>query len=122
MADARIAVAEFVRAELVGDGSHLKLTLVDMDGRTVVLSLPVPCLGTLLAALPRQQDPPAGSIGEVQAWRLDPAGAARPALTLTLQTSEGRVAAFYVTPGQIAGMATLATYGGLSAATARTVN
>ena len=117
----RIAVDSFLRAEIAEDGRALRLVLVDAGGVTVVLSLPMRCLGELLAELPAGAEPPPGTVREVRAWRLD-GGAEQAGLTLTLQTAEGQSSAFRVTPGQIAGMATLATYGGLSALTARTIN
>jgi hypothetical protein len=61
------------------------------------------------------------TVHRVHSWRLE-ASASPPGLTLTLQTPEGRVAAFSVTPGQVAGMATLATYGAFPAMTGKTIN
>ncbi len=80
------------------------LTLADANGGTVVLSLAASCLGDILAALPRQV--PAAAVHQVHSWRLEAAGDGQE-LTLTLQTPAGRAAAFRVTAGQVAGMATL---------------
>jgi hypothetical protein len=122
MPPTRIDAARFLAAEMAADGATLKLTLADRDGRIVVLALPLPCLGDLLANLPAPAEPPAGAVRDVHAWSLDAPPATRAGLTLKLQTPDGHVLAFRVTPGQIAGMATLATYGGLCAATARTIH
>ena len=122
MTRTRIDAAAFIGAEMAVDGATLKFTLADRDGRTVVLVLPMACLGELLASLPAQAEVPAGAVREVRAWSLDGPPTAQSRLTLTLQTPEGQLLALRVTPGQIAGMATLATYGWLSAATARTIN
>ncbi len=118
----RVEISEIVRAELSDDGAQLLLTMAGAGGETVVLSLPACSVGEILAALPRQlSETAADTVHRVHSWRLEAAADAAE-LTLTLQTPEGRAAAFQVTPGQVAGMATLATYGMLSAATAKTIN
>jgi len=117
----RVEISDIVRAELTDDGAQLLLTMAGVGGETVVLSLPASCVGEMLAALPRQLPAVSDTVHRVHSWRLEAAAGAAD-LTLTLQTPEGRAAAFQVTPGQVAGMATLATYGALSAATAKTIN
>ena len=113
-----IDVAEIVRAEISEGGENVRLTLAEAGGGTVVLSLPLSCLGDIAASLPRPLA--ADTVDRVHSWRLEGAGGSE--LKLTLQTPEGRAAAYRITPGQVAGMATLATYGALSAATAKAIN
>ena len=118
----RIEAAGLVRAEVADDGALVVLTLADAGGGTVTLSLPSSCLGEVIAALPRHlPETIAEPAHPVHSWRLE-AGAGAAALTLTLRTPDGRAASFQVTPGQVAGIATLATYGALSAATAKAIN
>lgn len=116
----RIDVVEFVRAEPASEGGRVSITLVDSAGGTVVVSVSDACLGEIMAALPR---PVCEANGEaVHAWRLEQQGPHTATMRLTLQTAEGRVARFSITPGQLAGMATLATYGGFASAHAKPVN
>ncbi len=118
----RIPVTRFVRAEVLGDGRAVKLTFAAQDGRVVALSLPESCLGDMLASLPAGAERPAGTVREVRAWSLVETEAAPAGLKLTLQTAEGEALTFRITSSQISGIATLATFGGLCAATARTIN
>ncbi len=115
----RIRLAEFVRAEPCADGEMLELTLLDQDGEALVLSLPLQCLGEVLAGLPAGADPPAGEARNVKSWRIEPAPTG---LLLVLLTSEGQSTAFHISRGQIAAMATLTEYGGLCAQTRRLMN
>jgi hypothetical protein len=119
MSRRRIRLAEFVRAEPCADGQRLELTLLDQDGEALVLSLPMQCLGEMLAGLPAGADPPAGAAREVKSWRIESAPAG---LRLVLLTGEGQTAAFHISRGQIAAMATLTAYGGLCASTSRIVH
>jgi hypothetical protein len=115
----RFGLAEFVRAEPCADGETLELTLLDQEGEVLVLSLPLPCLGELLAGLPAGADPPAGQARDVKSWRIEPAAMG---LRLVLLTADGQTAAFHISRGQIAAMATLTAYGGLGARDRRLMN
>jgi hypothetical protein len=106
MSVARLKLTGFVRAEPAQDGAGVKLVLIDEDGRTVVLSLEGGCLGELMFGLPRPR-PASGEATPVRAWRLDAAEPGATTLTLTLHTTDGGVAAFRLTPGQLAGIATV---------------
>lgn len=95
----------FLRAEMRGGGV---IRLVFRAGKgELVLDLPLAAVGDLLAELPAVLPPPAEP-RRVRAWHLE----AGP--TLTLQTAEGHVAAYRITETQLAGLATLATYGNLA--------
>jgi len=118
----RVEATDLVRAEITDDGDRVLLTLADAGGGTVVLSLPASCLGDIMAAVPRHlPQAAAGTVHRVHSWCLE-ASAGAPDLTLTLQTPEGRAAAFHLTHGQVAAMATLANYGALSATIAKAIN
>jgi hypothetical protein len=122
MTRARVDATDFVRAEVTDDGERVVLTLAESGGGTVVLSLPASCVAEMVAALPRYLPETTADIAHpVHSWRLE-ASPATADLTLTLRTPEGRAAAFRVTSGQVAGMATLATYGALCRATAKSIN
>ena len=119
---ARVDAIDLIRAEITDDGDRVMLTLVEANGGTVVLSLPACCLGDLIGTLPRQlRETEVDTVHKVHSWHLEACGRATE-LKLTLQTPDGRAAAFRVTPGQVAGMATLAAYGALSGTTAKAIN
>jgi hypothetical protein len=103
-----IRLNAFVRAE--PEGTDLKLVFIDDCGGTVILRLPLACLGDLLCSLPAQPPPATSTVAEVRAWRLDGPEAGGSGLTLTSQTAEGQSSVFRLSQGQIAGMATLAMH------------
>ncbi len=119
MSRRRIRLAEFVRAEPCATGDALELTPLDHDGEALVLSLPLQCLGEMLAGLPAGADPPAGEARDVKSWRIEPAPTG---LRLVLLTAEGQSTAFHISRGQIAAMATLTAYGGLRVRDRRLMN
>lgn len=122
MARLKVHVSRFEGVEVIDHGAGLKLTFTDQDSRIVVVCIPTRTLGDLLASLPAGVEPPDGDVREVRAWSVGGLEQREPGLKLTLQTAEGQSLAFRITPAQIAGIATIATFGGLCPVPRRTIN
>jgi hypothetical protein len=107
----RIDASELTEARLSADGTRLHLTLYDQAGKKVPLSLPTCCMNTLITALPGHPDP--GSVHRLDSWTMGTSENGQD-LLLTLRTPEGTAISFTLKPWQVEGIATIATYGGLS--------
>ncbi len=105
----KIVVTDLARVERLDAGS-VCLTLVDAGGETVTLALTQASLGAVAAALLGQMPPVRdGEMAKVEAWRMAPRGDGTE-FRLSLHTTAGHAAHFLVTPGQVAGMATLVRF------------
>jgi hypothetical protein len=105
---ARIDASELNWVEVCDDGQRLRLHLRDRQGRPASLSLPVECVNTVLAAVPRS---PAQLLADAreQAYALDgwSLGRDERGLVLTLHCPDGARIAFAVHAWQIAAIASL---------------
>ena len=96
----RLDASALDSVEVTGDG-RLRLRLRDASGHAASLTLPLECLGAVLAAVPAVGD----TVRPLAAWSL---GAGGGDLVLTLRTPDGASVAFAVKPWQIAAIASLA--------------
>jgi hypothetical protein len=104
-----IDAVELVSVRPSGDGRRLTVRVRDSAGKTRRMSLPASWLDSLLTALPWTRH--GEEAHELSSWSMEAASGG--ALLLTLRAPTGEVFSFTVRPWQIAGMATLATHGGL---------
>jgi len=104
-----IDAVELVSVRPSGDGQRLTMRVRDSAGETRRMRLPAAWLDSLLTALPWARH--GEEAHELSSWSME--AASDGALLLTLRTPAGEAFSFVVRPWQIAGMATLATYGGL---------
>lgn len=108
MADRRrVDAVDLVHAWLSDDGQRLHLKLLERDGRTITISVPLVCLTTILMSVPQKIDP--DEAPTLAAWTMTPAGNGDD-LVLTLRTPDGRSVSFLTRRSQIEGMATIATH------------
>jgi hypothetical protein len=104
----RIDAVDLTEAGLSHDGTRVSLTLVDQAGEKTLLSLPACCLNKVLTTLPDRPEP--GAVHRLDSWTMGISDNGQD-LILTLRTPEGVAISFVLKPSQMAGMATLATYG-----------
>lgn len=121
-------VAELLRIEVSDDGGRVTATVLDASGTPTTLSFPVRLLADLLGTLPTQlvtgsgpANSAAARIHPVSSWSVEPSRESRN-LILTLLTRDGGMARFALRHEQIAGIATIATYGTMNSVTSRTLN
>ena len=103
-----IDAAELISVRARQDGRGLHLRFRDRAGRTFTVALPSGWLNEMLTALPCPLR--GGEAVPLASWSVERGGG--DALILTLRSPEGQVFTFAVQTWQIAGMATIATYGG----------
>lgn len=116
----RHRVTALLRMEPGPDSGSMTLAFRDEAGSAVSLVVPAALLAAIVAGLPRVELPDDGAAPlRVASWSLDgaPDGAD---LVLTIVTETGEAGRVRLTGGQVAGMATLTRFGGLTATGART--
>ena len=102
-----IDATELVSVRAEPNGRRLRLKLRDGTGRITTIALPSNWLDAIVRSLPW---PPSGNEAHTLAsWSIDRTNGED--LLLTLRTAEGQAVSFAMKPWQIAGMATIATYG-----------
>lgn len=106
----RIEATRLTRVDIAEDGRRLCLQLQDQSGRSAAVSLPIDCLNTVLAAVPRQFEQSlvqrSAPAHRVDTWSLELTSDPQ-TLRLTLHMPDGVAAAFEIRSWQIEGMATL---------------
>jgi len=124
----RTNIVELLRVEVSDDGGHVTAKVLDGSGTRASLSFPVRFLADMLATLPTQlvtgcspAESAAARTHTVSSWSIEPSRESGN-LILTLLTRDGGMARFALRQEQIAGIATLATYGTQSQAMVRTLN
>lgn len=103
-----IDAVELISVHPSGEG-RLKVRMRDRNGRTTTVGLPATWLDSLVTALPCPTC--SGTAHALSSWSMEAATGGQ--LLLTLRTPEGMAFSFTIKPWQVAGMATLAGYGGL---------
>jgi hypothetical protein len=104
-----IDAVELISVRPSGDGRRLTVRVRDREGLTRRMTLPAAWLDSLATALPWTRH--GNEAPALSSWSMEAASGG--ALLLTLRTPEGEAFSFTIKPWQIAGMATLATHGGL---------
>ncbi|HVZ08863.1 hypothetical protein [Rhodopila sp.] len=99
---------ELISVRAMDGGRGLRLRLRDRNGRPRTITLPSDWLGAMLAALPWPSE--GDEVHAVASWSIDRGNGED--LLLTLRTPRGQAMTFALKPWQVAGMATIATYGG----------
>ena len=102
-----VDAVELISVRVPSGARSLRLKIRDRNGQPMTVSLPSDWLAAMLAALP-------WSLGgdeahELASWSIDRTTGED--LLLTLRTAEGQAVSVAMKSWQIAGMATIATYG-----------
>lgn len=102
-----IDAAELISVRLMPGEGRIRLHIRSQNGQPRTVTIPMQWLDAIVSASPA---PPCGAEAHrLASWHLD--RTADDDLLLTLRTSEGHAVTFTMKPWQLAGMATIATYG-----------
>jgi hypothetical protein len=102
-----IDAAELISVRLMHGDGRIRLQMRDQNGHPRTVAIPAQWLDAIVSASPAP--PCGGEARPLASWSLDRTNGDD--LLLTLRTPEGQAVTFTMKPWQIAGMATIATYG-----------
>jgi hypothetical protein len=102
-----IDAVELISVRMMHGAGRLRLRIRDQDGHPHTVAIPIQWLDSIVTA---SSAPPCGDEARpLASWSLDRTNGDD--LLLTLRTPDGHAVTFTMKPWQIAGMATIATYG-----------
>jgi len=102
-----IEATELLSVRVIHADGSIRLRIRDQNGQRLTIALSAHWLNAIVTALP--WPPSVGEVRPLASWSMDRTQADN--LLLTLRTPEGQAVTFAMKPWQIAGMATVATYG-----------
>jgi hypothetical protein len=102
-----VEAIELLNVRVVHEDGSVRLRIRDQNGQPLTVALPAHWLDAIVTALP--WPPTSNEARPLASWTMDRTSGDD--LLLTLRTPDGQAVTFTMKPWQIAGMATIATYG-----------